>query len=520
MYLHDSAVKRVSARRPFRFRKYPIALRRPSLYPSGFQGLGMPAAELARKLKTLSLLPHMVESGGNDVALTPAVVDPKIYDGLEKYLVDDKKPLQGCLNAVMKKKEFQGIKAALVDLTKGVTQPEFAGFNHKSQVFAASVPKIVTLVAAFQLRQDLRVALKQKTPKPATLTDLFNVMRDDWADTQRRGTAAPFTRGVSLLGKMIIVGGAPVWLRGPIIPQLDHVFADATGSSLTINFRSSGESKGELQKLVNEYNLKDEIAELKAAKEKFKAAKTFAERGAASTRIKNAERELARGKTVTKRPPAASKIKALGFLERLGIAVGGDVPASNLATSTVVHDIGFPFIASTLLQSGLYDTNRNGGLWLGADYFNSNWRGALAGGPEQSATAGSVAAYYTLLAQNALVSSSASTEMKTFLRKAPLRFPGTGSWFHQGLLSLTNPGIKTVLAKVGLSGGADDCALIEREVVVGGGRKILLRYVAVALRASDGGVLEKLIREFDKCILLNNKLTPLQGGHKEKPVSK
>jgi len=518
MYLHYSAVKRVPARRPVRFRKYPIALRRPSLYPGGFQGLGMPAAELAKKLKTLSLLPHMVESGGNDVALTPAVVDPKIYDGLEKYLVDDKKPLQGCLNAVMKKKEFQGIRAALVDLTKGVTQPEFAGFNHKSQVFAASVPKIATLVAAFQLRQDLRVALKQKTPKPATITDLFNVMRDDWADTQRRGTAAPFTRGVSLLGKMIIVGGTPVWLGGPIIPQLDHVFADvAIGSPVTVNFRSTGESKAELQILVNDYNLKDENAELKAAKGQFKASKTLAERRAALTRINEAERKLAQARNVTKRPPAASKIKALGFLERLGIAVGGDVPASNLATSTVVHDIGFPFIASTLLQSGLYDTNRNGGLWLGADYFSSNWRGALAGGPAQSATAGSVAAYYTLLAQNALVSLSASTEMKTFLRKAPsLRFPGTGSWFHQGLLSLSNSGsIKTVLAKVGLAGGADDCALIEREVDAGGGRKVLLRYVAVALRAKTGGDLEQLIRDFDKCILINNKLTPLQGGHKE-----
>jgi hypothetical protein len=514
MYLHNRNFRRVAARRPVRLRRYPIAVR--PTYTNGFQGLGMPAAELAKKLKLLSLLPHKVESGGADVALTPAVMDPKIYDGPEKYLVDNTKPLQGCLNTVMQRREFQGIKAALVDMTKGVTKPVFAGFNHKSQVFAASVPKIATLVAAFQLRQDLRVALKQKTPKPSTLTDLFNVMRDDWAATQVRGTTAPFTRGVSLSGKLVIVGGAPVWLGGPTIPQLDHVFADvATGSPVTVNFRSTGESKADLQKLVNDYNLKDEEAEVKAAKAQFDAAKTVAERRTALTRLNEAQRKLIQARDVTKRPPARLKIKALGFLERLGIAVGGDVPASNYATSTVVHDIGYPFIASVLLQTGLYDTNRNGGLWLGADYFSSDWRGALAGGLSQSTTAGAVAAYYTLLRQHVLVSPSASIDMKTFLQKAPsLRFPGTGSWFHQGLLQLQNSGsIKTVLAKVGLAGGADDCALIEREVDAGGGKKVRLCYVAVALRASGGAVLEQLIREFDKCILINNGLTPTQGGH-------
>jgi hypothetical protein len=78
---------------------------------------------------------------------------------------------------------------------------------------------------------------------------------------------------------------------------------------------------------------------------------------------------------------------------------------------------------------------------------------------------------------------------------------------------LNNSGsLKTVLAKVGLANGADDYAFIERWVDAGG-RRILLRYAAVGLRANNGSQLEKLILELDKCVLANNGLAPSQGGH-------
>jgi hypothetical protein len=119
----------------------------------------------------------------------------------------------------------------------------------------------------------------------------------------------------------------------------------------------------------------------------------------------------------------------------------------------------------------------------------------------------------TLLAQNRLVSRQASEKMGLHLQKVPtLTYPGTGSWFGNGLHQL-GP-LKTVWAKVGLAGGgADDFAFIEREVGPGGGPRVLLRYVAVALRAPGGRELEQLILELDKCILQNNGLTPAQGGH-------
>ena len=84
-------------------------------------------------------------------------MNPGIYDGPVKYQVAAQ--LQKCLNAVMNTKEFRHIKVALVDLTKSVSQPEFAGFFHTQQVTVANIPKIAAKLTAFPLRRDLRVAL-------------------------------------------------------------------------------------------------------------------------------------------------------------------------------------------------------------------------------------------------------------------------------------------------------------------------------------------------------------------------
>jgi hypothetical protein len=442
-----------------------------------------------------SLFPHVVEVGGKDVPLTPSQMDPKFYDGPENYKIAPQ--LQDCLKAVMTMdgRKFRHVKVALVDLTKDAMRPELAAsFDHKAPVFAASVPKIVAMLAAFQLRQDLWF-VRQKGAK--TLDELFERVRQELADTQHDpgGKATPFTRGVLLRGKLVLVGGRKIPLAGPKAPRLDSVFADApVGGTVTVKFRSTGEDRAKLRSMVDEFN--EAVKKLDQAR-KRKDVK----------RIADATRTL-RAKQQT--------LNRLGFWERMGIMVGGDVPASNYATSTVVRDVGFPYIASTLLQSGLYDTNRNGGLWLGADYWGSNWRGPLGGGSAQSATAGSLAAFMTLLVQRRLVSPIASLGMKLFMQKVPNSpFPGTGSWFQIGLMALQNRGsLKTVLAKVGLAaGGADDFAFIEREVAMGGGKKKLLRYVAVGLRAKDGSHLEELIRELDKCILENNGLTHAQGGH-------
>lgn len=473
------------------------------------------AEGLRTKLKFLSLLPHWTEQAGKDVELNPGVMDPQIYDGPVKYRIAQ--GLQDCLMGVMRRKEFAHIKVALVDLTKDIANPDFAGYYHKSQVFVASVAKIAAMLAAFQLRHDLRVATKQKKPK--TLEDIFAAVRDDWAQTQRAGTAAPFTRGVALHGKVVALSpGGKVVLVEPKAPRLESVFAKvASGGAVTIEFDSTGEDKAKLRTLIDAYNPASHgfsaarkrraaaLTELKQAEQSGVSVRVTAARN----KLADAERRLAPAHR--KYLEERKKIDALGFWERMGIAIGGDVPASNFATSTIVRDVGFAYIASTLLQTGLYDTNRSGGLWLGADYYGRLWRGALAGGSAQSGTPGSLAAFMTLLAQNRLVGPQASGEMQRVMKKRPTAtFPGTGSWFLEGLGHVP---LNTALAKVGLAGGADDLAYIERDVEVSGGSKKTLRYVAVGLRARDGDELRSLIRELDKCILANNRLTPAQGGH-------
>jgi V8-like Glu-specific endopeptidase len=456
--------------------------------------------ELSKKLKFLSLLPHTVEIDSKDVILNPSVMNPGIYDGSKKYKIASTptSKLQECLMGVMKKKEFSHIKVALVDLTADPAKPDFAGFNHESQVYVASVAKIAVMLAAFQLRQDLQISLKQKGSK--TLEELYSMVRDDWAATQSdpKGQATPSTVGISLRGKLLLVQKGKIPLDKPKAPQLERVFANVpTGSPVNIEFQSTSEIKDQLKVIIVEFN--NSFNEYINSKKELKKGKK-----GAKERLELANEPL---------KLAIEKIDKLGFLERMRIMMGGYVPASNYATSTIVHDVGFLYIASTLLQSGLYDTNRNGGLWLGSDYWSNKWKGALGGGSAQSATAGSLAVFMTLLAQNRLISPNASTEMKNLLKKGNPNVPEIESDFRLGFKDFK--GRLKVFSKLGVDkkvGEVGDCTLIEREVNLDSGKKIL-RYVAIGLRAKGNSELRDLILELDKCILANNGISPSQGGH-------
>ena len=426
------------------------------------------AEGLRKKLSHLALFPHLVEANGKDVALAPAVMDPGIYDGPSKYKIAT--TLQACLLAAMeRRRDLRHIKVALVDLSRDVQKPEMAAYSHKSQVFAASVPKIAAMLAAFQLRHDLGVLLKQNKGK--SRDQIFDLARAAWAQAQADpgGSAAPLARDVTLRGKLVLVRGHQVGLSDPRVPRLGGIFAPLGGGG-RLEFTSTGEDKDQLHALINGFN-----------------------RGAKGAR---------------------EKLDALGFLERLRLLGGGLVPASNYATATIVRDVGFPFIASTLIQSGLYNTDRNGGLWLGADYWGTTWRGPLGGGAAQSATAGSLAAFMTLLMQDRLVSPQASAEMRALIKKEPNpTHPGIVSWFRHGLKRLRDGGlVRSSLSKLGAHSGVDDCAFIDRKVEIGSSVR-LLRYVAVGLRAENARQLQDLILELDKCILANNSLSLDQGGH-------
>jgi len=494
---------------------------------------------LTRRIKHLSLLPHRAVQGGKDVALTPAVADPKFYDGPSAYRIAPK--LQGCLMSVMKQRKFAHIRVAIADLTKDAKAPEFAGYKHKEQVFVASIAKIAVVLAAFQLRHDLNIGAA--SVPSGTLDDLFSKVRYSWAATQvdPGGKPVPFAGSIQLRGKLVQSGGAKLGFGGslkssgdkievPKAPDLERVLISGpTGKGLVFSStHDTVDALIKLVKLVRRFNLADEEETLNAARKKLtqatenvKRARTSVERRSAAARRKEAVKavetaEEARNKAEKEKPAAEKEIKALGFLERLGIAAGGAVPASNLATSTVVADIGFHYIASTLLQTGLFDPNRNGGLWLGADYVNTIWRGAPGGGHATSATAASLVAFMTLLAQGALVSKTASEHMAKMMIKPPTQFSASTSWFREGLASRPP---KRVISKIGLKDGADEVALIEREVEAevedDQGHKtkknITLVYAVAALRAKDPLELQSLIQELDNCILANNDLPTKVG---------
>jgi hypothetical protein len=148
------------------------------LVPSAdVQPLARVAEGLRRRITNLSLLLHRAEPAGKDVARTPAVADPN--DGSTSDRIA--KPLQDCLMAVIKGREFAHI-SAIADLNNKVSDVDFAGFKHTQQLFAASVAKIAVMLAASQLRHDLQVAAA--TGKFAKIVELFSNVRDDWAATQ------------------------------------------------------------------------------------------------------------------------------------------------------------------------------------------------------------------------------------------------------------------------------------------------------------------------------------------------
>ena len=437
----------VSTRGPLPLPAYGVrpAWRGGAVREEDFAGLG-------KRLTHFSFFRHWTK-GGTAVRMTPAEMDPGYYKPDGTYTLAPS--LQPQLNALLGRTPFTGSRVALVDLTKDRNAPEFAGVRHRQQVFIASVAKIAPLFAAFQLQQDIRAMARRPTP---TGGGVFDWARDLWADTQHDhgGASVPFTKDIELRGKLVLVKGKKVPLIDPRAPRLDAVFA---AEAKPFAFASTPKTRAELETAIKEY-----------------------------TRI---------GK------PA---IEALAFMQRLMVVGGGLVPASNFATTTIVRDLGFPYIASALIQSGLYDPARGGGLWFNYDYGGHTWAGPPAGGPMNSGTPGSLASYMTLLAQDRLVSPTASQGIRDLLDKDTTAMPTLQSPFEDELERRFGLAAR-VFEKIGVAaGGVDECAYIEWPAAAP-----RLKYVAVGLRSSDT-LLRKLIVELHKIVAANNgvALPPLR----------
>lgn len=161
--------------------------------------------------------------------------------------------------------------------------------------------------------------------------------------------------------------------------------------------------------------------------------------------------------------------------------------SSNVAASAAIRKVGFPYIASVLWQSGLYDPRLGGGLWVGKAYGGANdyWHRDPVANLSHGATAVSLARLLTLLAQDKLVDAKSSAEMREILGN-----PGLHHKFVRGLDSRPS----TICRKSGSwSQWHGDAALVQRDD---------RRYVAVALCESDEGqkILEGLILALDDCV--------------------
>jgi hypothetical protein len=177
-----------------------------------------------------------------------------------------------------------------------------------------------------------------------------------------------------------------------------------------------------------------------------------------------------------------------------------DEICENWAANTIIRALGFPYIASALWQSGLYDCRR-GGIWLGGLYDGCKtlWRLDPIGNQCHGVTALSVATFFTLLEQGRLINDQSSQKIKDILVMQPTR---CGSRFKAGLESAGRfTTSDRIYSKIGIFGSfSHEGALIERISI---GKK----YVAVVLtesKALNGGeVRKKLIAHLDKLIETN-----------------
>ena len=174
-------------------------------------------------------------------------------------------------------------------------------------------------------------------------------------------------------------------------------------------------------------------------------------------------------------------------LEKLKLMIRN---SSNEAATEMLHRVGMEYL-SELLQSPryrLYDTEKNGGLWVGKDYGKARaWKRDPLHNLSHGATALQVARFYYLLETGQLVSPELSKLMKSILADTEIEHK-----FVKGLKDI-QPDLE-IYRKSGTWGPYhSDSAIIEHH-----GR----RYIAVALAKSRHGEqwLQKLIVALDGII--------------------
>lgn len=189
--------------------------------------------------------------------------------------------------------------------------------------------------------------------------------------------------------------------------------------------------------------------------------------------------------------------KNFEFKPNIKVAISAMIRrSSNENAALLINLLGFPYINSVSWQYGLYSIKDGGGLWLGKSYGNKiRWYKDPLCQESHAASPYALSKYFVLLAQNRLVDSLSTLEMKNELGNSEINFrfkkaleshyPGTRIYRKTG----------TFESKEGM--WAHEAALVERNG---------MRYVVAVMCEGNDCIkqLENIIIPLDACIVKHN----------------
>jgi len=207
----------------------------------------------------------------------------------------------------------------------------------------------------------------------------------------------------------------------------------------------------------------------------------------------------------------SAKPKDLKFRERMELMIGW---SDNWFAGTCIDDLGFQYISGCMRALGLFDPQRQLGLWLSSNYAHRTWSGKglkLPGDPKdgdkryQGATARAIMRFLVALAADKLISETASQEMRQLINKTDEAHPpfvGVTSLVKKALGTARGT-IREIDSKVGyllgnknLKVNCSDCAIVTRDLGNGGTK----RYGIVVLNIPDENVLTALVQAIDSAL--------------------
>jgi hypothetical protein len=446
--------------------------------------------------KLLAFLAHRCERPGGRVSVSPSTMNPGFFTPTG---VSRNQRLQDILNdRVLGVGDLGKLRFALVDLTGDkLNKPEFAGHRELEQGGVGSMAKLACMYAAYQLQFDLQHFLTIGPPPDEK--KFFAGMREFWRLSQVPTKGKKVTNIFpakpridllsSIVGSLVRVDGGFIPIPRPYSsPDLEEMFKIDNG---VVKFKGSDKTKVDFASPPSFGTLSQE-------------ARAYQSQFAPDGNLKEARK--------------------LTFADRLFLMIDD---SDNPCSHTCIENVSFFYIISSIWQADIYRPERGGGLWEGNNQDPGNkfaWHKPPVpqGDPKAdfvSGTPASIAALYTLMEQDRLVSKNACISMRDLTSRRKSDIPGGSfnrSFFHDGLKkAVIFP--ERIHAKIGIGDARDDSALIVRDVdpTPQAPVKVRTRIRYVAVGCDDvAGVreLHDLIVRLDTCIRENNGLMRKQDA--------